>query len=142
MAMMPKRVKYRKWHRLRVQRGIATRGNRVVFGDYGLMAIEAGRISAQQIEAGRITAARFLGNLGRLFIRMFPHMPVTKKPQETHMGGGKGDPAFYVACVKPGTVMYELGGLTEDLAKQCFNLIAHKMCVKSKFVIREGLKRE
>jgi large subunit ribosomal protein L16 len=141
MAMMPKRVKWRKWHRGRV-RGIATRGNRVVLGDYGLMSLEPGRVTAQQIEAGRITAARFLGNLGRLFIRIFPHRPVTKKPQETHMGGGKGDPAFYVAAVKPGTVIYELGGVTEELAKECFALIAHKMCVKTKFVVREGLAKE
>lgn len=141
MAMMPKRIKFRKAHRGRV-RGVATRGNRVVMGDYGLMSLEPGRISAQQIEAGRITAARFLGNLGRLYIRIFPHRPVTKKPQETHMGGGKGDPAFYVAAVKPGTIIYELGGVTEELAKQCFNLIAHKVCVKTKFIARQGVAQE
>jgi large subunit ribosomal protein L16 len=135
MAMMPKRLKYRKCQKGRV-RGVATRGNRVVYGDFGLMSMERGRITAQQIEAGRVTAMRFLGTLGKLTIRIFPHKPVTKLPQETHMGGGKGDPAFYVAVVKPGTVMYELGGVTEDLAKQCLNMIAHKLCVKSKFVRR------
>ena len=141
MAMMPKRVKYRKSHRPRIQ-GVATRGNRVVHGDYGLMSLENSRLSAQQIEAGRITAARFLGNLGRLTIRVFPHLPVTKKPQETHMGGGKGDPAYYVAVVKPGTIVYELGGVTEELAKECFNLIAHKMCIACKFVVRHGMTKE
>lgn len=138
MAMMPKRVKYRKAHKLHI-RGVATRGNRIVFGDYGLMALEMGRISAQQIEAARLTATRFLQNVGKLYIRIFPHIPVTKKPQESHMGGGKGDPSHYVARVKAGTILFELGAIPEELARQCFNLIAHKMCVKTKFVSRHGV---
>lgn len=141
MAMMPRRVKFRKSHRGRV-RGVATRGNRVVFGDYGLKALEGGWVSAQQIEAGRITASRFLGNVGRLYIRVFPHKPVTRKPQETHMGGGKGDPAFYVAAVRAGQILYELGGVTEELARECFNLVAHKMSLKVRFVAREGVSKE
>lgn len=135
MAMMPKRIKFRKAQKGRV-RGVATRGNKVSFGDFGLMSMERGRITAQQIEAGRVCAMRFLGNMGKLYIRIFPHRPVTKLPQETHMGGGKGDPAFYVAAVKPGTVLYELGAVPEDMAKQCFNLIAHKLTVRTKFVTR------
>lgn len=135
MALMPKRVKYRKTHRGRV-RGIAARGNKLAFGDYGLMALELGRIPAQQIEACRLSATRFIGNEGKLTVRIFPHKSFTKKPQETHMGTGKGDPAYYAALVKPGTVMYELSGVTEDFARECFLRLAYKIPVKTKFVTR------
>lgn len=138
MAMIPKRVKYRKAQKGRV-RGVATRANNVCFGEYGLMSMERGRISAQTIEAGRITAMRFLGNTGKFIIRMFPHRPVTQKPQESHMGGGKGDPARWVAVVKPGTLMYEIGGVPEELARRCLSLIAYKMPVRTKFVRRKAV---
>jgi large subunit ribosomal protein L16 len=135
MLQMPRRVKYRKVQRGSF-RGIATRGNRVAFGDYGLMSLEHGWVSAKQLEAGRITAARFLGTTGRFYIRIFPHKPITAKPLETRMGTGKGEPEYYAAVVKPGTVIYEIGGVTEALAKECFNLIAHKMPVRVKMIQR------
>jgi large subunit ribosomal protein L16 len=135
MALMPRRVKYRKYH-LRKLKGIATRGNRVSFGDYGLMSLEHGFLSAQQIEAGRISAQRFLSNVGKVYVRVFPHKPVTKKPQETGMGGGKGDPAYYAAVIRPGTIIYEIGGVPEDMARRCFNLLSHKLSVKTKMVLR------
>ncbi len=137
MALMPKRIKFRKSHRGRIK-GNATRGTRLAFGDYGLMALEDGRISSQQIEACRLAAQRFIGTEGRLYIRIFPHRSYTKKPQETHMGGGKGDPAYYAAIVKPGTIIYELAGVTEDFAKECLLRLAHKVSVRSKFIRRAG----
>lgn len=133
MALMPKRVKFRKCHRGRV-RGLAHRGNRVVFGDYGLQALEAGWVSAREIEAGRVAANHFLAREGKVWIRVFPSKPVSKKPAETRMGGGKGEPEEWVAVVRPGTVLVELGGIAEDLAKQTLNRVAHKLSVKTRFV--------
>jgi large subunit ribosomal protein L16 len=133
MKLMPKRVKYRKSQRGTLK-GVATRGNRVAFGDYGLMSLENGWLSAQQIEAGRIAASHFMGHEGSFYIRVFPHKPITAKPLETRMGTGKGEPEYYAAVIKPGTILYEIGGVTEDFARQCFNLIAHKMPVKVKMV--------
>ncbi|MBI2192823.1 MAG: 50S ribosomal protein L16 [Planctomycetes bacterium] len=130
---MPKRVKFRKCHRGRV-RGLAHRGNRVVFGDYGLQALEAGWVSAREIEAGRVAANHFLAREGKVWIRVFPSKPVSKKPAETRMGGGKGEPEEWVAVVRPGTVLVELGGIAEDLAKQTLNRVAHKLSVKTRFV--------
>jgi len=138
MALMPKRVKHRKSQRGRIK-GEATRGNRVVFGDFGLQAAEGGWVSAATIEAGRIAAQQYLRNEGRLYIRMFPHKSVTSIPLETRMGKGKGEPDFWAAVVRPGTVLYEIGGTTEEAARLCFNRLAHKMPVKVRFVRRRTM---
>ncbi len=126
MAMMPKRVKHRKYQRRRIK-GNATRGNRVVFGDFGLQATEGGWISAQTIEAGRIAAQQYIRGEGRLYIRVFPHKSVSSTPLETRMGKGKGEPDFWTAVVRPGTVLYEVGGVSEEAARVCFARLAHKM---------------
>jgi len=135
MALMPKRVKHRKSQRGRIK-GSATRGNKVVFGDFGLQSLDAGWIKAQTIEAGRIAAQQYIRAEGRLYVRIFPHRSITSTPLETRMGKGKGEPEHWVATVKPGTVMYELGGVTEDQARVCFARLAHKMPVKVKLVKR------
>ena len=135
MALMPKRVKYRKVQRGN-NRGCATRGNTVAFGEYGLQSLQRGWISARQLEAGRVAAAHFLGREGKLWIRVYPHKSVTAKPAETRMGTGKGEPEYWAAVVKPGTVLYELAGVHEDLARETFNRVAHKMGVKCRFVHR------
>lgn len=135
MALMPKRVKYRKTQRGKLK-GNATQGNTVTLGDYGLQSMEAGWISARQIEAGRIAAMHFLRHEGRVYIRIFPHKAITSTPQETRMGKGKGEPEFFAAAVKPGTVLYEIGGVPKDSAKQALNRIAHKLPLRVKFVER------
>ena len=117
MALMPKRVKHRKSQRGRI-RGDASRGNRVVFGDFGLQAMEGGWISAATLEAGRIAAQQYLRTEGRLYIRVFPHKPITSIPLETRMGKGKGEPEYWAAVVKPGTVLYEISGISEE-ARGC-----------------------
>jgi len=132
---MPKRVKHRKSQRGRIK-GNATRGNKVVFGDFGLQAVEGGWVSAATIEAGRIAAQQYLRTEGRLYIRIFPHKPITSIPLETRMGKGKGEPDYWAAVVKPGTVLYEIGGTTEAAAKVCFARLAHKMPVRVRFVKR------
>ena len=138
MARMPKRVKHRKVQRGRIK-GNATRGETVAFGDYGLQSVEGGWISAQTIEAGRIAVQQYLRTDGRLYIRIFPHRSVTSIPLETRMGKGKGEPEFWAAVVKPGTVMYEIGGVPEETAKMCFNRLAHKMPVKCRMVKRKSI---
>lgn len=135
MALMPKRVKHRKSQRGRIK-GNATRGNRVVFGDFGLQSTQGGWISAQVIEAGRIAAQQYLRNEERLYIRMFPQKPITSIPLETRMGKGKGEPEYWAAVVKPGTILYEIGGVSEEAARLCFTRLAHKMPVKVRFVRR------
>ena len=135
MALMPKRVKYRKSQRGKLK-GNATQGNTVTFGDYGLQSLEPGWISARQIEAGRVGAMHYLRHEGKIYIRIFPHKVITSTPQETRMGKGKGEPAFYAAAVKPGTILYEIGGVDIDAAKQALNRIAHKLPIKVKFVER------
>ena len=135
MAMMPKRVKHRKSQRGRIK-GNATRGNRVVFGEYGLQAMEGGWIKAATIEAGRIAAQQYVRGEGRLFVRLFPHKSVTSTPLETRMGKGKGEPDFWAATVRPGTIMYELQGVTEQQARVCFARLAHKMPIRVRFVVR------
>lgn len=135
MAMMPKRVKWRKLQRGKL-RGVATRGNKVSFGEYGLMSTDLGFISGRQIEAGRVAAQRLLGTEGRLYVRIFPDKPITQKPLETRMGKGKGDIDHYAARVRPGTVMYEIGGVSQEFARMCLNAVAHKLCVKSKLALR------
>ncbi|MCL2005556.1 MAG: 50S ribosomal protein L16 [Planctomycetaceae bacterium] len=138
MARMPKRVKHRKIQRGRIK-GEATRGNDVVFGDFGLQTLQGGWISAATIEAGRIAAQQYLRSEGKLYIRMFPHKSVTSIPLETRMGKGKGEPDYWAAVVKPGTVMYEISGVPEETAKLCFNRLAHKMPVKCRFVKRKTM---
>ncbi|MDR0704955.1 MAG: 50S ribosomal protein L16 [Planctomycetaceae bacterium] len=135
---MPKRVKHRKIQRGRIK-GEATRGNDVVFGDYGLQTTQGGWISAATIEAGRIAAQQYLRTEGRLYIRMFPHKSITSIPLETRMGKGKGEPEYWAAVVKPGTIMYEISGVPEETAKLCFNRLAHKMPVKCRFVKRKAM---
>ena len=135
MALMPKRVKHRKSQRGRIK-GNATRGNRVVHGDFGLQALQGGWIPAQTLEAGRIAASQYLRNEGRLYVRAFPHKSVTSIPLETRMGKGKGEPEYWAAVVKPGTILYEVGGISEAAARMCFTRLAHKMPVRVRFVKR------
>jgi large subunit ribosomal protein L16 len=132
---MPKRVKYRKQQRGTIK-GNATRGNYVAFGEYGLQVMEAGWLTARQIEAGRVAARQFASREGRLFVRVFPYKPISKKPLETRMGKGKAEPEYWVACVKPGTILYELSGVDRDLARQAFIRVAYKMPFKCRFVER------
>lgn len=134
-ANMPKRVKYRKAQKGR-NRGNATRGNTVAFGDFGLQALELGRVNARHIEAGRVAATHFMQREGRIYVRLFPHKPVSKKPLEVRMGKGKGETEFWTALVKPGTVLYEVGGVEEEMAKTALLRVAHKMPVKTRFVVR------
>ena len=135
-ANMPKRVKWRKAQKGRI-RGNATRGNTVSYGDYGLQSVEAGRVTSRHIEAGRVAASHFLQREGRVYIRIFPHKPISKKPLETRMGKGKGEVDVWTAIVKPGTVMYEIGGgVPENMAKAALLRVAHKMPVRTRFVVR------
>lgn len=135
MARMPKRVKHRKIQRGRI-RGEATRGQTVALGDFGLQTLEGGWISAQVLEAGRIAAQQYLRTEGKLYVRIFPHKSVTSIPLETRMGKGKGEPEYWAAVVRPGTVMYEISGVPEETAKLCFNRLAHKLPVKCRMIRR------
>ncbi|MEY2747874.1 MAG: 50S ribosomal protein L16 [Planctomycetia bacterium] len=135
MSMMPKRTKFRKVHRGRLK-GEATRGNRVAFGDFALQSMDYCWLSARQIEAGRVAASRSTGGAARIWIRVFPHKPVSSKPAEVRMGSGKGDVEFWAAEIKPGTVLYEIGGITEDKARVAFKRVAHKMPIKVKMIRR------
>ena len=137
MAMMPKRVKYRKSHRGRI-RGCATAGNYVAFGDYGLQAMEPGWLSAQQIEAARVVISRFLGTEGRYWCRIFPHKSITAIAAETRMGKGKGEIEYWAAVVKPGTVLFEISGMTEGAAKEAFRLQSGKLPIRTKFLRRRA----
>jgi large subunit ribosomal protein L16 len=132
---MPKRVKFRKTQR-GVLKGNASRGNAVAFGEYGLQAVEGGWLSAEAIEAGRITATHFVRGEGRLYIRVFPHKSVTAIPAETRMGKGKGEPEYWAAVVKPGTILYEIAGLPESSARDCLARVAYKMPFRCRFVGR------
>jgi len=133
---MPKRVKYRKLQRGR-RTGTATRGSQVSFGDYGLQAEECGWITARQIESARIAITRHVRRGGKIWIRIFPHKSITKKPAETRMGKGKGAPEEWVAVVKPGTVLYEMQGVSRDVAKEAFRLASHKLPIGTRFLSRE-----
>lgn len=135
MAMMPKRVKYRKQMRGRMK-GNATRGNYVAFGEYGLQCLDSAWLSARQIEAGRVAATHFLRRQGKIYIRVFPDKPISKKPLETRMGKGKADTEYWAAVVKPGTVLFEIAGVPENLAKEALARIAHKMPFKCRLVTR------
>ncbi len=134
--LQPKRVKHRKIHRGQMD-GVASRGTSVVFGDYGLQAQEAGWITARQIEAARRTITHHLKRGGKVWIRIFPDHSVTKKPAETRMGSGKGAPDHWVAVVKPGRIMFEVGGVGEELAREALRLAAHKLPVQTKMLMRE-----
>ena len=135
MALMPKRVKFRKSHRGRIK-GRATRGNTVAFGEYGLQALEGGWLKATCIEAARVAIMHFLAREGRLYIRVFPQKSVTSTPEETRMGTGKGEPEYWCAVVRPGTMLVELGGVTEDVARSALLRAAHKLPLKVRFVHR------
>jgi large subunit ribosomal protein L16 len=134
--LMPKRTKYRKVHRGR-RTGAAKGGTSVTFGDYGLKALEAEWITARQIESARVAINRTIRRGGKVWITIFPDKPVTQKPAETRMGSGKGNPEFWVAVVKPGRIMFELSGVTEDLAREAMRRAGHKLPIKTKFVTRE-----
>jgi large subunit ribosomal protein L16 len=135
MALMPKRVKYRKSQRGRMK-GNASRTNFVAFGEYGLQSLAQSWISAKQIEAGRVAATHFLHREGKVYLRIFPHKSVSAKPLETRMGKGKGEPAFWVARVRPGQMMFEIGGVSEDVAKRAMIRVSQKMPIKCRFVKR------
>ena len=137
MPLMPKRTKYRKMQKGR-NRGKATRGTQVTDGEYGLQATGAALIKSNQIEAARIAMTRYIKRGGKVWIKIFPDKPITKKPAETRMGKGKGAPEYWVAKVKPGRVMFEIEGVTEDIAKEALRLAANKLPVSTKFVAREN----
>jgi large subunit ribosomal protein L16 len=133
---MPKRVLYRKSQRGKMK-GNATRGNTIAFGDFGLQSLESAWVTARQIEAGRVACMHFLRREGRVFIRIFPHKPISGKPLETRMGKGKGEPEYWCAIVKAGTVMFEITGVDEPTAKKALARVAHKMTVRTRFVSRK-----
>lgn len=135
--LLPKRVKYRRVQRGRLK-GKATRGNQVNYGDFGLVALEPAWITSNQIEAARIAMTRYIKRGGQVWIKIFPDKPITEKPAETRMGSGKGSPEYWVAVVKPGRVMFEIGGVSEELAREAMRLAAHKLPVKCKFIAKES----
>ena len=137
--LMPKRVKRRRVHRGRMK-GVATKGNKVAYGEFGLVATECAWIKSNQIEAARIAMTRYVKRGGQVWVNIFPHKPVTKKPAETRMGSGKGSPEYWVAVIKPGRVMFEMGGVSEEQAKEAFRLAAHKLPVKCKFVKKDEVQ--
>ena len=142
--LMPKRVKRRRVHRGRMT-GKCTKGNKIAYGDFGLVATEPGWIKSNQIEAARVAMTRFIKRGGKVWIDIFPHKPVTKKPADSRMGSGKGSVEFWVAVVKPGRVLFEMSGIPEDIAKEAMRLAGHKLPVKTKFVkktIAEEIKEE
>ena len=134
--LLPKRVKYRRVHRGRMT-GKATRGNKVTNGEFGLQALEPAWITSAQIEAARIAMTRYINRGGQVWIKIFPDKPVTEKPAETRMGKGKGSPEYWVAVVKPGRVMFEIGGVSEKLAREAMRLAMHKLPIKTKFIKKE-----
>ena len=137
--LMPKRVKYRRVQRGRLK-GKAQRGNTITYGNYGLVALEGAWITSNQIEAARIAMTRYIRRGGQVWIKIFPDKPITEKPAETRMGSGKGSPEYWVAVVKPGRVLFEMDGVTEDIAKEAMRLAGHKLPIKCKFVTREQQK--
>ena len=133
--LMPKRVKYRRVHRGRMT-GKAMRGNTLAYGEFGLQAMEPGWITSNQIEAARIAMTRFTKRSGQVWIKIFPDKPVTKKPAETRMGSGKGSPEYWVSVVKPGRVMFEIAGVSEEIAREALRLASHKLPIKTKVITR------
>ena len=138
--LMPKRVKHRRVHRGRMK-GVATKGNKIAYGEYGLVATECGWITSNQIEAARIAMTRSIKRGGKVYINIFPHKSVTKKPAEVRMGSGKGAPEYWVAVVKPGRVMFEIAEVTEAQAREAMRLASHKLPIKCKFVKKEDLEK-
>ncbi|QQY79407.1 LSU ribosomal protein L16P [Keratinibaculum paraultunense] len=134
--LMPKRVKYRRVHRGRMK-GNATRGNKIIYGEYGLQALEPAWITSNQIEAARRAMTRYVKRGGNIWVKIFPDKPVTEKPAETRMGSGKGSPEYWVAVVKPGRILFEMGGVSEEVAREAMRLAAHKLPIKTKFVARD-----
>jgi len=134
--LLPKRTKYRKVRKGRIT-GSATRGNTIAFGQYALQSQGMDRITSRQIESARQAMTRYIKRGGKIWIRIFPHTPVTRKPQDVKMGSGKGNPEFFVAKVRPGTIMFEMQGVTEEVAREAMRLAAHKLPVKTKFLVRE-----
>lgn len=141
MAMLPSNVKFRKQHTRRFHRRehVAQSGNKLAFGDYGLQTLESGTITARQIESARVTAAHYLGRMGKLWIRIFPHTPHTKKPAEVRMGSGKGEVAFWAAQVDAGTVIFEFAGITEEMARETLRRQAAKLPLQMRMIKREGV---
>lgn len=139
--LMPKRVKRRRVHRGRMT-GKATRGNKIAYGDYGLQALEPAWITSNQIEAARRAMTRYVKRGGKIWIKIFPDKPVTQKPAETRMGSGKGAPEYWVAVVKPGRILFEMGGVSEEIAREAMRLAAHKLPIKCKFVTRQDAIEE
>lgn len=136
--LMPKKTRYRKVHRGRLT-GKATRGNTISFGEYGLQALEPIWITSRQIEAARRAITRYIRRGGKVWIRIFPDKPITKKPAETRMGGGKGAPDHWVAVVKPGRILFEVGGVNRDVAEEAMRLASHKLPIRTRFVAREDV---
>jgi len=134
--LMPKKAKYRKVRKGR-NKGLASKGNTIAFGKYALQSVGTERVTARQIEAARQAMTRHIKRGGKIWIRIFPHIPVTKKPQDVKMGKGKGNPEYHVAKVKPGTVLFEMDGVDESLAREAMRLAAHKLPIKTKFLIKE-----
>lgn len=134
--LSPRRTKFRKQHRGRM-RGLATSGNHIDFGDFALQALEPSWITARQIEASRRAMTRYIRRGGKIWIRIFPDKPVTQRPAETRMGSGKGNPEFWVAVVKPGRILFEIGGVPEETAREAMRLAAFKLPIKTKFIMRE-----
>jgi len=134
--LLPKRTKHRKVRKGKI-RGVATSGNYIAFGDYALQAQGMERITSRQIESARQAMTRYIKRGGKIWIRIFPHTPVTRKPQDVKMGSGKGSPEFFVAKVRPGTIMFEMQGVSEEIAREAMRLAAHKLPVKTKFITRE-----
>jgi large subunit ribosomal protein L16 len=139
--LMPKRVKRRRVHRGRMK-GSAQKGNTITYGEYGLMALEPAWITSNQIEAARIAMTRYIKRGGKVWIKIFPHKPVTQKPAETRMGAGKGSPEYWVAVVKPGRVMFELAGVPEERAREAMRLAMNKLPIKCKFIAREDMEEK
>ena len=134
--LLPKRQKHRKVFKGKI-RGVASVGNTIAFGDYALQAQGHDRVTSRQIESARQAMTRYVKRGGKIWIRIFPHTPVTRKPQDVKMGSGKGNPEFFVAKVKPGTVLFEMQGVTEEVAREAMRLAAHKLSVKTKFLVKE-----
>lgn len=134
--LLPNKTKYRKVRKGTIK-GVASKGDYIAFGKYGLQSLEQERITSRQIEAARQAMTRYIKRGGKIWIRIFPHTPVTRKPQDVKMGSGKGNPEFFVAKVKPGTFLFEMDGVSEELAREAMRLASHKLPVKTKFVIKE-----
>ena len=134
--LLPKKTKFRKVRKGKIK-GIATSGNYVAFGDYGLVSMDTERITSRQIESARQAMTRYIKRGGKVWIRIFPHTPVTKKPLDVKMGSGKGNPEFFVAKVKPGTILFEMQGVPEEIAREAMRLASHKLPIKTKFLVKD-----